>query len=31
MNYWLTVIIILAVGYVIGRKFPQIGAAVGIS
>jgi hypothetical protein len=30
MNTWVMVILILAVGYVLGRKVPQIGAYVGI-
>lgn len=30
MSRYLFIAIILAVGYVLGRKVPQIGAAVGI-
>lgn len=30
MSKWITLFIILAVGYVLGRKVPQIGQAVGL-
>jgi hypothetical protein len=30
MNIWLMVILLLVVGYIIGRKFPQIGAPLGL-
>ena len=30
MSNWITLFIVLAVGYVLGRKVPQIGAAVGL-
>lgn len=31
MNRWITILIILAIGYVLGIKFPQLGAKVGLS
>jgi hypothetical protein len=30
MNTWLMVILLLVVGYIVGRKFPQLGAPLGI-
>ena len=30
MNTWLMVILVLVVGYIIGRKFPQLGAPFGM-
>ena len=30
MNGWLMVIVVLAIGYILGRKFPQLGAPLGI-
>lgn len=29
--HWLTILIILAIGYVLGLKFPQLGQKVGIA
>lgn len=29
--HWSTTIVVLAIGYVLGIKFPQLGAKVGLS
>ena len=29
MNQWIVVILLIAVGYVIGKKFPQLTAGIG--
>lgn len=31
MRFWLIVLFLLAVGYVLGRKFPGIGQRVGLA
>ena len=29
MNQWIMIILLVAVGYVIGKKFPQLTASIG--
>ena len=31
MDSWIMLFVVLAVGYVLGRKVPQIGAAIGLN